>query len=149
MLRQASFYLSSTDNPTIRSTYCIDGEFQGEAQLSSSTVTIKLDKANFNLCRYSSDSQRKVFFQVGIGKREDIRAGNVAAIRWSKPLGGDIAPDVPLELSPEPISFKKDSLPKRKKGSFKLSDYGLSVRVFSPDRNGKYILSCEDIFSSQ
>src|ERR1044071_9687095 len=41
-----SFYLSSKGDPSIRSTYCLDGEFEGESQLSSGTINVHLGKGN-------------------------------------------------------------------------------------------------------
>jgi hypothetical protein len=144
-----SFYLSSKNNPSIRATYCLDGEFEGGSQLGPGTVTIKLNKASFDLCKYSPDSERKAIFQIGIGKREDISKANEKAMLWSKPISAAVTAGVPVDLGPQEVSFKKDSLPKKKNGPVNLSDYGISIRVFNPDRNGKYLLSCENIFSQQ
>ncbi len=144
----APFVLSSDEGSHIRTTYCLDSEFEGQAYQTPDAVVVDLSKASFRLCTRSHDSDRMFLFQVGVGRRGDIEKLNRKAITWGTKLEGHISAGEPVDMTPGRVSIAKSRIPYLKKGAGDLSGYAVIIRVYNPDRRGEYFLSGGDLLSS-
>jgi hypothetical protein len=138
------FHLSSRDTPSIRSTYCVDGEFGGDYYSTQESLIININQADFDLCKYSDDADRTVIFQVGV-VRHNTDSIRPAPVIWSKPVKGRVTAGTPADLAPQTFTFKKSSLPAWKKGKASLSDYRFVIRVINPDKKGDYRLTSDRV----
>lgn len=135
------FALSSRFDPSIRQEFCIDSEVSGRFYHHSGRLKVQLERAAFNLCRYSVDGQRQVQYVIGIGRLSDIARKNWKAVAWSdKALKGSVAAGSESDITPSgPITIAANRLFKKKETP-NLDDYGIVVSVYNPDRNGRYFL---------
>jgi hypothetical protein len=135
-----SFNFSSRSDASIRQQYCVDSDVSGTVVRSGDQVLVRMDRASFDLCKYSSVSARRLEFRVGIGSVDDIGRQNWRAIQWSKPQKGSVVVGSESDLTPStPINIAT-------RGSLKINltkgigHYGVVVSVYNPDRRGLYYL---------
>jgi hypothetical protein len=144
------FSLSSRDKSWIRPTYCIDGDFSGQFSTSSDVVVFEVDRAEFDPCTTSSQSSRTVFFQLGIARRNSASDIEHCPVKWNENVvKGRVTAGSTVDLAPQRFTFSKSSLPSWKKGSGRLADYCLVIRVYSPEKKDRYVLTSENIFSGR
>lgn len=114
-------YASSMDDPSMRSRYCVVGDFTAESRQTAKSFEVTLTETNVSLCNFSAHGPRKIKIRVG---RRGNRPGD---IRWSRPitLTESLRPGQTLTLS-DPIRL---TIPKR--GSLELSNSNFIVQLIN------------------
>lgn len=131
---------SSTFNDGVtRPKYCLDSAFEGRCNRGPQSIEVVIDRARFELCTSSEDAAREVQFRVGIGKREDVSKEKEDSIIWGPIMTKHITAgkDNKLDFAPgKLLSVNKAQL--SKKGPLDLSKYKIIIKVFNPDKRGRY-----------
>ncbi len=139
-----TFSMSSRSDPSIRKQYCVDSNLSGTFYHYAGRVMVKLETADFDLCKYSSDGERQVEYRVGIGPRSEIGRRNWRAVSWSQAQRGGVTVGGGSQLTPEKsfaIPIKRFA---KNKSAIDLTSYGVVVSVYNRDRRGLYYLSAEN-----
>ena len=100
-----TLYASSLDDPSVRSRYCVVGDFTAEFRQNGRAYDVLLTDANISLCNYSAHGPRAVKVKVG------YRGNKAGQIHWSRSvtLSQNLNPGETMTLS-NPVLL---SLPKR------------------------------------
>jgi hypothetical protein len=143
MVGGVTFNISSRSDVSIRRQYCVDSNLSGTLYKYAGRLMVKLNTANFDLCKNSSDGQRQIEFKVGVGTHNDITKRNWRGISWTQPQKGLVVAGSGAELTPEkPLAVSMKRFSKNKPGG-DLANYGVVVSVYNRDRRGLYYISDE------
>lgn len=122
-----------------RDIYCLDSAFEGRCRRRPNSIEVIIDRARFELCTQSKAPERDIQFKVGIGKNEAVDQRREDLITWGPLITKHITKgeENALDLAPgQLLSINKAKL--SKKSPLDLSKYKLIIKVFNPEKRGRY-----------
>jgi hypothetical protein len=138
-IRRAHYYVSSLDDDSARSKYCITGEFKGDSLDSSKVIDLTLSEANLSLCSFSSHGARRIDIKVGLTNASEYGLKKTDAVLWSQSitLSERLNPGEAFSL-PNPIRI---SIPKRRSVDVAKAKIVIQVITMPYDSNREYRLA--------